>query len=84
MISIRRSRSEKLLSLKANPKSPSEEEALREISESISVLGSNRSVFTSLIMKTPHSLSPLTQSLSQRKRGSEKKMHKCYELETLK
>lgn len=73
MISIRRSRSEKLLSLKANPKSPSEEEAIREISESISVLGSNRSVFTSLIMKTPHSLSPLTQSLSQRKRGSEKK-----------
>lgn len=73
MISIRRSRSEKLLSLKANPKSPSEEEAIREISESISVLGSNRSVFTSLIMKTPHSLSPLTQSLSQRNRGSEKK-----------
>jgi hypothetical protein len=48
MISIRRSRSEKLLSLKANPKSPSEAELPRVKSESISVLGSNRSVFDPL------------------------------------
>ncbi|OMP08576.1 hypothetical protein COLO4_06349 [Corchorus olitorius] len=45
IISIRRRRSEKLLSLKAKPKSPSEAEAPREKSESISVLGSNRSEF---------------------------------------
>jgi len=50
MISIRRSRSEKLLSLKANPKSPSEAEPPRVESDSISVLGSNRSEFDPLII----------------------------------
>ena len=51
MISILSWRSEKLLSLKANPKSASDDdEALREKSESITVLRSNRSEFKSLII----------------------------------
>lgn len=50
MISMRRRRSEKLLSLKAKPKSGSEDEALREKEASIASTGSNRSEFEPFIL----------------------------------
>ena len=54
MISIRRTQSEKLLSLKAKPKSQDETVGVDpgEESESMEVLGSNRSVLEHQKMKT--------------------------------
>lgn len=56
MISIRRIRSEKLLSLKAKPKSASEAEPTRDHSDSITITGSNRSEFKSFISLQTHDL----------------------------
>lgn len=52
MISIRRTRSEKLLSLKAKAKSASEVEPARDQSDSMVTTGSNRSVFESFMRLT--------------------------------